>query len=383
MNPNRKNDPSGTPARPSAPKKPAAAPDRRGSAASARKAVPQSPQKLSARNRPDGEEMIYKALAGTTQAAENVLRLAQAVRDEIQADVAAVKERDPAATSTASILLLYSGLHAVLLHRAAHALHTRGHVFSARLISQLCRHWTGVEIHPGATIGRGLFIDHGSGVVIGETAELGDNCTIYQGATLGGTGKDTGKRHPTLGNNVMVGAGSKVLGPIKIGDNVKIAANAVVLKEIPPNSTAVGIPAKVVRRNNQRVNDLDQIHIPDPVANELARLAARIGELERELAAAGGKAAGQPDDPQDAADAVREFPEDVPDSAEADDAPGTDGPTEAEAAEDGDGRTAADETPGEEIPAAAEAAEDGGAMTVDDGRTAENETPGEDAADGK
>ena len=224
MNPNRKNDSSGAPARPSAPKKPAAA--------SARKAVPQSPQKPSVRKRPD-EETVYKALAGTTQAAENVLRLAQAVRDEIRADVAAVKERDPAATSTASILLLYSGLHAVLLHRAAHALHTRGHVFPARLISQLCRHWTGVEIHPGATIGRGLFIDHGSGVVIGETAELGDNCTIYQGATLGGTGKDTGKRHPTLGNNVMVGAGSKVLGPIKIGDNVKIAANAVVLKRSP------------------------------------------------------------------------------------------------------------------------------------------------------
>ena len=145
-----------------------------------------------------------------------------------------------------------------------------------------------MEIHPGATIGRGLFIDHGSGVVIGETAEIGDNCTIYQGVTLGGTGKDTGKRHPTLGNNVMVGAGAKVLGPFRVGDNAKIAANAVVLKEIPANSTAVGIPARIVSVNNRRVDpDLDQIHIPDPVAAELLRLESKIADLEQKLTGSG------------------------------------------------------------------------------------------------
>ena len=143
---------------------------------------------------------------------------------------------------------------------------------------------TGIEIHPGATIGKGLMIDHGMGVVIGETAEIGDNCTIYQGVTLGGTGKDVGKRHPTLGNNVMVGAGAKVLGPFKIGDNVKIAANAVVLEEIPEQSTAVGIPAKVVRRQGVKVeNDLDQIHIPDPVAQEIKRLEEKLAELQAEI----------------------------------------------------------------------------------------------------
>ena len=151
------------------------------------------------------------------------------------------------------------------------------------MISQGARFLTGIEIHPGAKIGRGLFIDHGSGVVIGETTEIGDNCTLYQGVTLGGTGKHTGKRHPTLGNNVMVGSGAKVLGPMKIGDNSKIAANAVVLSEIPDNSTAVGIPARVVRRNNQKVVecDLDQVHIPDPVAQELCKLNLRIEALEK------------------------------------------------------------------------------------------------------
>ena len=202
----------------------------------------------------------------------------------VKEDVAAVRERDPAARSDAEVLLLYSGVHALIAHRVAHRLHTGGHYFSARAISQAAKMITGIEIHPGATIGKGLVIDHGTGVVIGETAEIGDNCTIYQGVTLGGTGKDVGKRHPTLGNNVMVGAGAKVLGPFYIGDNTKIAANAVVLEEIPESCTAVGIPAKVVKRQGVRVDDLDQIHIPDPVAQEIKRLEDKLAALEAELA---------------------------------------------------------------------------------------------------
>jgi len=203
------------------------------------------------------------------------------IKKTVKEDVETVKQRDPAASSTAEVLLLYSGLHAVWAHRLSHKLYKKNMRFSARLVSQGAKAITGIEIHPGATIGKNLFIDHGTGVVIGETAEIGDNCTLYQGVTLGGTGKGVGKRHPTLGNNVMVGAGAKVLGPFKVGDGSKIAANAVVLTEVPENSTAVGIPAKVVKRNNKRVaDDLDQIHIPDPVAQELARLEARIKQLE-------------------------------------------------------------------------------------------------------
>lgn len=203
---------------------------------------------------------------------------------EVKEDVAVIRERDPAARSDLEVLLLYSGLHAIMAYRVAHALHEKEHYFAARLISQTARHLTGIEIHPGAKIGKGLFIDHGMAVVIGETAELGDNCTLYQGVTLGGTGKDVGKRHPTLGNNVLVGAGAKVLGPFKVGDNAKIAANAVVLNEIPADSTAVGIPARVVRRAGERVSeaaDLDQIHIPDPVAQQLCELQHRIEQLEK------------------------------------------------------------------------------------------------------
>ncbi len=208
--------------------------------------------------------------------------------ESIADTVLAVKQRDPAARSTAEILLLYSGVHAMMAYRVANRLHKQGKCFSARAISQIARHMTGIEIHPGATIGKGLFIDHGMGVVIGETAEIGDDCTIYQGVTLGGTGKDVGKRHPTLGDNVMVGAGAKVLGPVYIGSNSKIAANAVVLREVPENSTAVGIPAKVVRRDGVRVQaDLDQIHIPDPVAQELARLRQDIAALQEQLRQAG------------------------------------------------------------------------------------------------
>ena len=202
---------------------------------------------------------------------------------DIKYDVAAIRDRDPAATSDLEVMLLYSGFHAVTLHRAAHALHKKGHKLSARAISQGAKFLTGIEIHPGATIGKGLVIDHGSGVVIGETAEIGDNCTLYQGVTIGGTGKDTGKRHPTLGDNVMVGSGAKVLGPFKVGDGAKIASNAVVLEEVPNGATAVGVPARVVRINGKRVDEFDQVHIPDPVAQEICRVERRIYELEKRI----------------------------------------------------------------------------------------------------
>ena len=195
-------------------------------------------------------------------------------------------DRDPAARSRLEVYFLYSGFKAVRSYRRAHWFHTHGHPFIARWISQRARHKTGIEIHPGATIGKGLFIDHGMGVVIGETTEIGDNCTLYQGVTLGGTGKDQGKRHPTLGNNVMVGAGAKVLGPFTVGDNARVAAGAVVLDEVPPNATAVGVPAQVVRVAGKPVyyaDDVDQIHMTDPLVEELAAMNRRVEELEREL----------------------------------------------------------------------------------------------------
>lgn len=206
-----------------------------------------------------------------------------AIISEIKEDVDAIKQRDPAAKSDLEIVLLYSGLHAILAYRVSHKLYLGGHTFSARAVSQLARFFTGIEIHPGATIGKGLVIDHGMGVVIGETTEIGDNCTLYQGVTLGGTGKDVGKRHPTIGNNVLVGAGAKVLGPIIIEDNSKVAANAVVLKDISENSTAVGIPARVVRQGGRRVDDLDQVHIPDPVSQEFLRLEEKLNALSASL----------------------------------------------------------------------------------------------------
>ena len=198
---------------------------------------------------------------------------------QLKEDIQCVKDRDPAATSVLEILLLYPGLRAVRSHRRAHWCHKHNMHFFARWISQRAVRKTGIEIHPGATIGKRFFIDHGTGVVIGETTEIGDDVTIYQGVTLGGTGKDIGKRHPTVGNNVMIGAGAKVLGPVKIGDNTKIAAGSVVLTEIPPNSTAVGTPARVVKQDGVRVESLDQIHIPDPVAQELERLEGMIKAL--------------------------------------------------------------------------------------------------------
>lgn len=255
-----------------------------------------------------GTDNIKKAVgAGLRRAADSALKFADAgfcaakkqipalgrlvdcISDEIRTDIAAVRDRDPAARNDVEVLLLYSGVHAILAYRVAHKLYLGKKFFPARAVSQIAKFFTGIEIHPGAKIGKGLVIDHGAGVVIGETAEIGDNCTLYQGVTLGGTGKDTGKRHPTLGNNVMVGAGAKVLGPFRIGDNAKIAAGAVVLEEIPANATAVGIPARVVRRDGIRVmtceEELDQVHLPDPVAQQLCRLEAKTAALEAELAA--------------------------------------------------------------------------------------------------
>ena len=218
--------------------------------------------------------------------AEKAIDAGRKTVTDIAYEVRAIRDRDPAARSNAEVLLLYPGLHAVLAHRAAHYLHGKKHFFAARAISQVARGLTGIEIHPGAKIGKGVFIDHGCAVVIGETAEVGDNCTIYQGVTLGGTGKHCGKRHPTLGNDVMVGAGAKVLGPFKIGDHTKIAAGAVVLKEVPSDSTAVGIPAKIVNSASKSgAENLDQINVPDPVVLELTALKERVAELERRLAA--------------------------------------------------------------------------------------------------
>lgn len=216
----------------------------------------------------------------------------------LKEDIAIIKERDPAARSSLEIWLTYSGLHAIRAYRVAHWFHKKGLLMIARIISQRARNKTGIEIHPGAKIGKGLFIDHGMSVVIGETTEIGDYCLLYQGVTLGGTGKDQGKRHPTLGNNVLVGSGAKVLGPFKVGDNARIAANAVVLKEVPPNSTAVGVPARIVRKDGAKTDDanqskdqkdfccpqdLDQIHIPDPVSQELCRLKKHLQKLESQV----------------------------------------------------------------------------------------------------
>ena len=203
--------------------------------------------------------------------------------ERMREDIAVIQERDPAARSALEVMLLYNGFKAIRAHRKANWFYRHRMKFIARWISQRCVRRTNIEIHPAAQIGRRLFIDHGTGVVIGETTIIGDDCTIYQGVTLGGTGKDKGKRHPTLGNNVMVGSGAKVLGPITIGDNVRIAAGAVVLDAIPENSTAVGVPARVVRRNGAKIVDLDQVHIPDPVAQELCRLEYQLSQLRKQL----------------------------------------------------------------------------------------------------
>ena len=200
--------------------------------------------------------------------------------------LAAYQARDPAARSKLEIFLLYPGVHATLYHQAAHFCYCHKMKFLARTISQWIRFWTGIEIHPGAKIGRRLVIDHGMGIVIGETAEVGDDCLIYHGVTLGGTGKDQGKRHPTIGNNVLLSTGSKVLGPFKVGDGARIAANAVVLKEIPENATAVGVPARVVRIAGEKTNfvgDVDQVSVTDPVQKELEAINSRLTWLENYL----------------------------------------------------------------------------------------------------
>ena len=201
-------------------------------------------------------------------------------------DARNIQRKDPAARSVLEVILLYPGFHILVYHRIAHWLYEHGHFFLARWVSQHGRHKTGIEIHPGARIGKCLFIDHGMGIVFGETTEIGDNCTIYHGVTLGGTGKDTGKRHPTLGDNVLIGAGAKVLGPFTVGDNSRIASNSVVLSEIPPDSTAVGVPAKVVRIAGKKVNyvgDVDQVSVSDPVSTELAALRRELNELRRKV----------------------------------------------------------------------------------------------------
>ena len=207
----------------------------------------------------------------------------------MKSDINAVMERDPAARTKLEVMLLYSGYKAVRRHRRAHWFFNHNMKFIARYLSQRNRHKSGIEIHPAAQLGKGVFIDHGMGVVIGETTVVGDNCTIYQNVTLGGTGKDVGKRHPTLGNNVLVGSGAKVLGPFTVGDNARIAAGAVVLREVPANATAVGVPARIVKLNGIRSETLDQIHVSDPVANALVSLDNRISELENEVNTLRGK----------------------------------------------------------------------------------------------
>lgn len=207
------------------------------------------------------------------------------IRKSVRRDIEVIKQRDPAARGIVEIVTCYSGLHAILLHRVAHALWVRQVPLLPRLISQVSRFLTQIEIHPGATIGQGLFIDHGSGIVIGETAEIGDNVTLYQGVTLGGTGKETGKRHPTVGDNVVIGTGAKVLGSLTIGENAKIGAGSVVVQPVPPNTTVVGNPGRPVITDGAKVGipDIDYTHLPDPVAEAMKCLVRRMVQMENEL----------------------------------------------------------------------------------------------------
>jgi len=202
-------------------------------------------------------------------------------------EIQAVMERDPAVKSKLEVLLCYPGVHAIIMYRIAHWFYNKKMFLLSRLISQVARFFTGIEIHPGARIGEGLFIDHGMGVVIGETTEIGDNVTIYQGVTLGGTGKEKGKRHPTVGNNVVVGAGARVLGSFMVGDNSKIGAGSVVVTPVPPNCTVVGIPGRIVIRNGQKIGDnevdLDHDQLPDPIAQMLSCLQNRIRIIEEKI----------------------------------------------------------------------------------------------------
>jgi serine O-acetyltransferase len=201
----------------------------------------------------------------------------------IRSDIRAVFDNDPAARSVWEVVLTYAGLHAIWAHRIAHALFRRRLFGLARIVSQISRFFTGIEIHPAARIGKRLFIDHGMGVVIGETCELGDDVILYQGVTLGGTGKEKGKRHPTIGNNVVIGSGAKVLGSFTVGDNSRIGANAVVLQEVPPNSTVVGSQGRLVRINGQKIDKLDHTNLPDPVMDLLRNLTQEIAALQEEV----------------------------------------------------------------------------------------------------
>ncbi|MBR3784882.1 MAG: serine O-acetyltransferase [Firmicutes bacterium] len=202
---------------------------------------------------------------------------------DVREDIQTVLKKDPAARNGLEVLICYPGIWALIWHKPAHWLYKHNLKLLARVISQVTRFFTGIEIHPGAQIGRRCFIDHGMAVVIGETTEIGDDVTLYQGVTLGGTGKDSGKRHPTIGNRVIVSSGAKVLGPFKVGDDVKIGSGSIVLNEIPPGCTVVGIPGKIVKRYGESTEDLNQVDLPDPVATELECLRRRIVMLEHKL----------------------------------------------------------------------------------------------------
>ena len=233
--------------------------------------------------------MSLKKLAFSVLKIAAVVFVVLGVKKEVDRQMETIKRKDPAVKSKAEVFL-YPCFWACICHRAAHKLYNRKCFFLARLISQVSRFFTGIEIHPGAKIGKGLFIDHGMGVVIGETCEIGDNVLIYQGVTLGGTGKEHGKRHPTIGNNVMIGSGTKILGPFKVGNNAKIGAGSVVLNEVPSNCTAVGVPARVIKRYNKcyKGNDtpadcLDQIKFPDPIEMEICALRVKLEKMQKKL----------------------------------------------------------------------------------------------------
>ncbi|MDX8363099.1 serine O-acetyltransferase EpsC [Cytobacillus sp. IB215316] len=236
--------------------------------------------------------VLFQHMVGMIEALALFLSFEQIIRMEgntvfkmFKEDIEVIFEQDPAARSYIEVILTYSGLHAIWSHRIAHGLFKRKLFFLARLISQISRFFTGIEIHPGAQIGRRLFIDHGMGVVIGETCEIGDNVTIYQGVTLGGTGKEKGKRHPTIKDNALIAAGAKVLGSITIGENSKIGGGSVVLHDVPDNSTAVGIPGRIVIKNGVRVKkDFNHRDLPDPIADRIREIELEMNELRNELA---------------------------------------------------------------------------------------------------
>jgi serine O-acetyltransferase len=245
------------------------------------------------------------AVTGATKAYERAVEISKDVTAAVSKDMEAVRQRDPAARSDIEILTCYPGLHALWFHRASHALWEREVPLAPRLVSQLGRLLTGIEIHPGATIGDGLFIDHGSGVVIGETSEIGDNVTIYQGVTLGGTGKQTGKRHPTIGDSVVIGASSQLLGSITVGNNVRVGAGSVVVQNVPSNTTVVGNPGRPVIMDGTKVGipDIDYTHLPDPVAEAMRCLVRRVVMLENEIEELRGQT--PPPETENACDPVR------------------------------------------------------------------------------